>query len=169
MSTKVQPTPEGYGTVTPWIIVRGVDRFLGYLRDAFGAEEIARIYNEDGTIGHAEARIGDSMVMMFDAAKDWPDTPAFMRLYVEDGDAVYQRALAAGGAPVTEMTKLFFGDRVGRVRDPWGNIWWIQERMEDVSPEEMGRRLQDQAYTDAMRYLQGSLDRELSGRGEADR
>lgn len=160
----VKPVPEGYQTVTPWIIVRGAAEFLGYVREAFGGEEIDRVLNEDGSIGHAEVRIGDSMVMLFDAKEGWPDTPSFLRLYVEDGDAVHWRALAAGGTSVTEMSPLFFGDRVGRVRDPWGNIWWIQERVEDLAPEELARRAQEQTYLDAMRRVQESLDRELGGR-----
>jgi uncharacterized glyoxalase superfamily protein PhnB len=85
----VRPIPEGYSTITPWLIVRGAVQFLDYLKEVFGAEELARVYNEDGAIG-------DSVVMMFDAKEAWPDTPSFIRLYVEDGDAVYQRALAAG-------------------------------------------------------------------------
>lgn len=162
--------PEGYGTVTPWIIVRGADRILDFLKDAFGAEETARIYDEDGvTIGHAEARIGDSIVMMFDAREDWPDTPAFLRLFVEDGNAAYQQALAAGCTSVTEPTELFWGDRVGRVRDPWGNVWWIQQPGEALDPEEMGSRAQDQANLDAMRYVQESLHHEMSNRGKAHR
>jgi PhnB protein len=157
--------PAGYGAVTPWILVRGADRFLGFLKDAFGAIELARVYNEDGvTIGHAEARIGTSVVMTFDAEPGWPDTPAFLRLYVDDSEATYARALAAGAAPVTAVTTLFWGDRVGRVRDPWGNVWWIQEHAEDVAPDEMARRAQDPAFQDAMRYVQTSLSQELSGR-----
>jgi PhnB protein len=161
----MRDVPEGYHTVTPWIIVRGAARFLDYLRDVFGAEETARIYNEDGvTIGHAEVRIGDSVVMLFDAGDTWPETPAFLRLYVADADAVFQRAVAAGGTPVTETTELFFGERVGRVRDPWGNLWWIHTRVEELSPEELGRRAQDEKYVDAMRYVQSSLDQEMSHR-----
>jgi uncharacterized glyoxalase superfamily protein PhnB len=163
---KVQPIPEGYHTVTPWIVVKEAAKFIDFMKEAFGAEEIAgsRVYNKDGTIGHMEARIGDSMVMMFDAKDTWPPTPAFFRLYVEDGDTIYQRALKAGATAVTEMTELFFGDRVGRVRDPWGNIWWIQERIEDVDFEEMMKRAGEQTYMEAMQYVQESLDRELSGR-----
>jgi uncharacterized glyoxalase superfamily protein PhnB len=163
-SNTVRPIPEGYHMVTPWIIVRGAAQFLDYLKEAFGAEEIARVYNEDDTIGHAEVRLGDSVVMMFDAKEAWPPTPGFLRLYVEDGDAVYQQALKAGATSVTEMTELFFGDRVGRVRDPWGNIWWIQERLEDVDFAEMMKRAGEQTAIEAMRYVQESLDRELSGR-----
>ena len=86
---EIRPAPEGYHTVTPWIISRDTSQLLDFVREVFGAEEIARIHNEDGTIGHAEFRIGDSVVMAFDAKEEWPDTPSFIRLYVEDGDAVY--------------------------------------------------------------------------------
>lgn len=164
MTQEVRVAPEGYGTVTPWIIVRGCAEFLGYLKQAFGAEELARIPDERGKIGHAEARIGDSVVMTFDAGDDWPDTPAFMRLYVEDGDEVHRRAVAAGGVSVTEMTELFFGERAGRVRDPWGNIWWIHQRIAELSPEEMGRRAMDPAAGEAMRYVQDSLSSEMRSR-----
>jgi PhnB protein len=87
---KVRPIPEGYHTVTPFIIVKGAAKLLDFLRDAFGAIEMARVPNEDGTLGHAETRIGDSVVMMFDSKKGWPETPAFLRLYVEDCDATYK-------------------------------------------------------------------------------
>jgi pimeloyl-ACP methyl ester carboxylesterase len=86
---EIRPVPEGYYTVTPWIISRDTAQLLDFVKEAFGAKEIARIHNEDGTIGHAEFRIGDSVVMAFDAKEEWPDTPGFLRLYVEDGDAVY--------------------------------------------------------------------------------
>lgn len=155
-SPNVRPIPEGYHTVTPWMISRDAAGLINFVKAAFDAEEIARVVGEDGTIGHAEVRIGDSVVMMFDARPDWPDTPAFLRLYVQDGDAVFQQALRAGATTVTEMTHLFWGDRVGRVRDPLGNLWWIQERIEDVSPEEMERRSQEQPWIDAMQYVQGS-------------
>ena len=135
------------------------------MKEAFGAQETARVHNEDGTIGHAEFRIGDSVVMAFDAKQGWPETPGFLRLYVEDGDAVYRRALEAGAGSVTEMTDLFFGDRVGRVRDPQGNLWWIQARLEDLDLREMEKRAAQKEYLDAMQRVQESLDRELSGRG----
>jgi uncharacterized glyoxalase superfamily protein PhnB len=152
----VRPIPEGYHTVTPWMISRNAAGLIDFVKAAFDAEEIARVVGEDSTIGHAEVRIGDSVVMMFDARPDWPDTPAFLRLYVENGDATLQQALEAGATPVTEMTHLFWGDRVGRVLDPLGNLWWIQERIEDVSPEEMERRAGEQRWIDAMAYVQGS-------------
>jgi hypothetical protein len=84
--------PEGYATVTPWIISRDTGKLIDFMSAAFGAVEIARVVDEKGVIGHAEVRIGDSVVMGFDARPDWPDTPAFLRLYVGDCDAVYEQA-----------------------------------------------------------------------------
>jgi uncharacterized glyoxalase superfamily protein PhnB len=161
---RVLPIPEGYSTVTPWIVTRDTARLLDFMKQAFGAEELGRVYNEDGTIGHAEAKIGDAIVMAFDAKEEWPDTPCFLRLFVPDGDAVYQRALAAGATSVTEITSMFWGDRGGRVRDPLGNIWWIQTHVENVAPEEMEKRAREKEYLDAMQYAQGSFDREMRSR-----
>jgi PhnB protein len=152
----IQPVPDGYATVTPWVISRDSARLIDFVVEAFGANEIARVPNEDGTIGHAEVRIGDSVVMMFDARPEWPDTPAFLRLYVEDGDAVFGRALAAGATSVTDLTELGWGDRVGRVRDPLGNLWWIQQRVAELTPEEIGQRMTEPRFVEAMRYVQGA-------------
>jgi PhnB protein len=112
--------------------------------------------SEDGGIGHAEVRIGDSVVMMFDAKADWPETPAFLRFYVEDCDAVYQQALKAGAISVTKPTNMPWGDRVCRVGDPFGNLWWIMTRIEDVSPEEEEKRYGQKEYMDAMQYVQSA-------------
>jgi PhnB protein len=135
------------------------------MKQAFGAQELSRAYNEDGTIGHAEARIGDSIVGAFDTREGWPDTPCFLRLYVEDADAVYQQALSAGAISVTVMTSLFWGDRGGRVRDPLGNIWWIQTHVEHVDQEEMAKRAAEKQSRDALQYTRESLDREMRSRG----
>jgi uncharacterized glyoxalase superfamily protein PhnB len=148
--------PAGYHSVAPWIVSRDTDRLLAFVREAFGAEELARVLGDDGTIGHAEFRIGDSIVLAFDARPTWPATPAFLRLYVEDGDAVHRAAVRAGAVSVTEMTDMFWGDRVGRVRDPLGNLWWIQTRLEELSPEEMERRAGEPKYVEAMRYVQSA-------------
>jgi PhnB protein len=145
--------PEGYFTVTPWIVSRDTARLLDFVARAFGAEELGRVVLDHGAIGHAEFRIGDSIVMAFDARPEWPDTPALLRLYVEGGDAVHRQAVDAGATSVTEMTELAFGDRVGRVRDPLGNLWWIQSRIEDLDPEEMARRASQPQYVDAMNYV----------------
>jgi len=161
LSTKM---PSGYHMVMPWISVRGAAECIEYLKHAFGAEELARVPIEDGTIGHAELRIGDSIVLMFDARETWPPTPALLRLYVDDAVAVQQRAVDAGGTAITEVTDLGFGERVGRMRDPFGNIWWIQEHVEDLTFEEMGQRAQEPRFIEAMRYAQATLDMELSSR-----
>jgi uncharacterized glyoxalase superfamily protein PhnB len=150
------PIPQGYHSVTPWIISRDTAKLIDFMVQAFGAEEIARVYNEDGGIGHAEVRIGDSIVMPFDAKAQWPDTPVFLRLYVADGDAVYEQALQAGATAVTAMTEMPWGDRVGRVRDPLGNVWWIMTRIEDVDEAEMARRAAERKYIDAMTYVQSA-------------
>lgn len=152
----VRGVPEGYHTVTPWIISRDTAGVIDFLKAGFGATELARVVQEDGSIGHAECRIGDSIVMLFDGRPDWPATPAFLRLYVADCDAVYAQALAAGATSITQMTTMFWGDRVGRVRDPFGNLWWIQTRLEDLSEEEMDRRAALPEYVAAMQYAQNA-------------
>jgi PhnB protein len=160
----IKAVPDGYTTVTPWLISRDTPRLIDYVTSAFGATELSRLTSAEGRVEHAEVRIGDAVVMMFDAPPGWPPTPGFLRLWVEDADEVHRRAVAAGGTSVTEVTHLFFGDRVGRVRDPLGNVWWIQARVEEVSPEEMQRRLGDPVFTAAMRYVQQA---DLLGPGPA--
>ena len=125
-NAKPDPIPEGYGTVTPWIVTRDTARLLDFLKAAFDAVELARIEvdaaahgGEAGAvaIGHAEARIGTSIVMMFDSPFA-VDTPTLLRLYVADADSTFRHAVEAGATPVTEITELAFGDKVGRLRDP---------------------------------------------------
>jgi PhnB protein len=159
--TRPGSIPEGYGTVTPWVVTRDTRLLLEFIAKAFDAEELGRMEMEDGSIGHAEARIGDSIVMMFDSPFPVP-TPGLLRLFVDDAEAVFRRAVEAGATPVTEPTDLAWGDRVGRVRDPLGNIWWIQERIEQPAPEVVAERFADPTFTEAMEYvrstLAGSLD-----------
>ncbi|HEY2637309.1 MAG TPA: VOC family protein [Solirubrobacteraceae bacterium] len=156
-----RPVPEGYTTVTPWIVSRDIAGVMAFAAAAFGAEELARVPNADGSIGHAEMRIGDAVVMGFDSQPGWPPTPAFLRLYLPDGDAAFARAVAAGAEPITEMTHQFFGDRIGRVRDSWGNIWWIQTRVEELAPEEVARRALSAADDPALAHAQETLDRAM--------
>jgi PhnB protein len=163
-SDLVRPVPNDYGSVTPYIIVRGAARFLDFLRDAFGAVERGRFANDDGTLGHAEVWIGNRVVQMFDAREEWPDTPAFLTLYVDDCDAVVRRALEAGATEITPLSNNAWGDRCSRIRDPFGNIWWIQTHVEDVSEEEMVRRMGEQPYIEGMQVAQETLDRELRRR-----
>jgi len=161
----VPPIPEGSPTVMPWIISRDTARLLDFMQQAFGAQELVCLYNEDGTIAHAEAKIGNSIVGGFDAREGWPNTPCFLRLYIEEADAVYQQALSAGAIAVTEMTNLSWGDRGGRVRDPLGNIWWIQSRVEQVDQEGAVKRATEKHYLDARRYTRESLDRAMRSLG----
>ena len=161
----VPPIPESTSTVMLWIISSDTAKLLDFMKGAFGAQELVCLYNEDGTIAHAEVKIGNSIVGAFDTREGWPNTPCFLRLYIEDADAVYQQALSAGATAVTEMTNLSWGDRGGRVRDPLGNIWWIQSRVEQVAQEEAPRRATEQQYLDARRYTRESLDRAMRSLG----
>lgn len=145
--------PDGYTTVTPWLISTDTARELAFIRDAFGGEELARVVGEDGAIGHAETRIGDAIVLLFDAPDGWPATPCFLRLYVEDADETFRRARAAGATAVTEPTELFWGDRVGRVRDPLGNVWWIQQRVAELTEKEVAERMARPEFVAAMAYV----------------
>ena len=156
--------PEGYSNVTPWIIGSDTAALLDFVKAAFGATELARVpappgsgAHKVGGIAHAEVRIGDAVVMMFDSPFGWEKTPAFMRLYVEDIEATFAAAIAAGASVVTEITLVGFGDKVARVRDPFGNIWWLQTHLDDVTPEELRRRWGDPKWGAAMGYVQSSL------------
>ncbi|WP_291413869.1 VOC family protein [Actinophytocola sp.] len=146
--------PDGYTTVTPWLISKDTASELEFIRAAFGGQELARVESEDGSIGHAETRIGDAVVLLFDAPADWPPTPCVLRLHVEDAEETYRRARAAGAEAVTEPTELFWGDKVGRVRDPLGNLWWIQQRVAEPTPDEMTERATRPEFVDAMSYVQ---------------
>jgi PhnB protein len=159
-----KPAPTGYTTVAPWIMTRDTGRLLDFIRVAFGGDELGRVPLEDGSIGHAEIRVGDTILLAFDRRPGWPDMPSLLRVFVEDADATMARAVAAGARVVTAPATQAFGQRGGRVRDPFGNIWWISAVVEEVAPEEGLRRLSQPAYADAMREAQETLDRELSGR-----
>jgi len=157
--------PEGTSTVMPWIISRDTAKLLDFMKQAFGAQELVCLYNEDDTIAHAEVKIGNSIVGGFDAREGWPNTPCILRLYIEEADAVYQQTLSAGAIAVTEMTNLSWGDRGGRVHDPLGNIWWIQSRVEQVDQEGAVKRATEKQYLDARRYTRESLDRAMRSLG----
>jgi PhnB protein len=136
----VKAIPDGYHTVTPYLICKGADQVIEFAKRAFGAEDRGRMKSEDGTIAHAEVQIGDSRIMISDANDRWGAMPCTIHLYVEDCDAAYARALEAGGTSVQEVADQFYGDRSGGVRDVAGNLWWISTHVEEVSPEEMAKR-----------------------------
>jgi PhnB protein len=140
MPAKVKPIPDGYHTVTPYLVVTGTDTLLEFLKRAFGGTEEFVMRDPDGTVRQAEVRIGDSHVMMGEAGGEWKPMPAGIHLYVEDCDTTYRQALQAGGVSLREPADQFYGDRSAGVKDPCGNSWWIATHVEDVSNEEIERR-----------------------------
>jgi PhnB protein len=148
----VKPIPEGYSTVVAYISVKGASEAIAYYSQAFGAKELLRMPMPDGKVGHAEIKIGDSIVMLADEM-DHPDAIAKspstlggvtsgLALYVEDCDAMFNRAVAAGGKVRRPLTNQFYGDRSGTIEDPFGQVWTISTHVEDVPPEEMRRRME---------------------------
>ena len=142
--TSVKPTSEGYHTVTPYIQIQGADKLIDFIKKAFDAKETERYLMPDGTIGHAEIRLGDSVIMISDAqGEDYKPMAAGIHLYIEDCDAVYKRAMEAGATSIMEPADQFYGDRSAGVRDQFGNRWWIATHKEDLSKEEIARRMDD--------------------------
>lgn len=148
MSDKVKPIPEGYGSVTPYLIVNGAARAIEFYREAFGAVETFRMEGPDGRVGHAEIRIGDSHVMLADehpergarGPQTFGGSPISLVLYVEDVDAVVNRAVEAGAKLTRPVANQFYGDRTGGVEDPFGHAWYVATHVEDVPEEEMRKR-----------------------------
>ena len=140
----VNPIPDGYHTVTPYIVVADVDQLLEFLKAAFGATEKERMAGQDGRTAHAEVMIGDSHVMTGSAHEGWPVTLCMIYLYVPDTDATYAQALEAGATSVQEPADMFYGDRNAIVKDPAGNTWAIATHQEDLTPEEVARRAEEQ-------------------------
>ncbi len=147
MSSSVSPIPEGFRSVTPAIVVNGGAKAIEFYQRAFGAEEIMRLAGDDGKIMHAEIRIGDSIIMMGDEFPDWgykaplPNhVSGSLNLYVPDADKAFARAIEAGCTVAMPLMDAFWGDRYGKVIDPFGHTWGIATHVEDVSPEECARR-----------------------------
>lgn len=156
--------PDGYTTVTPWIISKDSAKLIEFLEKAFDAKEIegSRMMDSEGDIGHVEVKIGTSIVMLFDSKDSWIETPGFFRLFLEDADKTYEKALQAGAASVTQITDTAWGDRIGRVRDPFGNIWWLQSHVAEVPYEEMMNRMKEPKWIEMMQYVQQSLAKALT-------
>lgn len=140
--------PAGYHTATPYLILDDASRAIEFYRQAFDAEELDRYDAPGGRIGHAEIRVGDSIIMLAD---EYPDmgyrspqaiggTPVSIMLYVEDVDAQFERAVAAGAKVRRPLADQFYGDRVGTLEDPFGHVWTIATRVEDLSHGEIMRR-----------------------------
>jgi PhnB protein len=136
----VKAIPDGYHSVTPYLVVPEVATLLDFLTQAFEAQELHRMPRPDGTIMHAEVRIGDSRVMLGEPMGDAPPMLGALYLYVNDVDAVYTRALHAGATSTSAPADPFYGDRSAGLKDPIGNQWWIATHQEDVPPEEIAKR-----------------------------
>jgi PhnB protein len=147
----VKPIPEGYHSVTPYLIVKGGANAIEFYKKAFGATEIMRFEGPGGALGHAEIRIGNAPVMLADEYPDMgfrsPQTlggaGVSLMVYVEQVDAVFQRAIAAGAKELRAVQNQFYGDRSGTLQDPFGHVWTISTHVEDIAPDEMQRRSQE--------------------------
>jgi PhnB protein len=136
----IKSGPEGYQSVIPYLIVDGAAGLLDFVKRAFDAVEGEQMSRDDGSIAHAEVRIGDSVVMISDGRDPWKPMAAALYLYVADTDATYQSAIDAGATSLMEPADQFYGDRNAGVQDAWGNIWWIGTHVEDMPREELERR-----------------------------
>ena len=149
MAAKVKPIPDGYHSATPYLIIQGAAAALDFYKKAFGATELMRMAQPDGRIGHAEIRIGDSVIMLADEVpemsyrgpKSLGGSPVSILLYFEGVDAVVARAVTAGAKLTRPVQDQFYGDRNGVIEDPFGHVWTIATHTEDVSPVEIDRRL----------------------------
>jgi PhnB protein len=146
----VKPIPDGYHSLTPYLIIDGAAEALEYYKKAFGATELFRMQHE-GKIGHAEMKIGDSPFMLADEMPQWKGpkalggTPVSLMIYVDDCDTTYKQALEAGGVEVKPLQDQFYGDRSGTLTDPFGHVWTVATHKEDVTPEEIDKRLKAMA------------------------
>jgi PhnB protein len=148
-ATAVRHIAEGYHAVTPYLIIKGAAAAIDFYKKVFGATESFRMADPSGKVGHAEIKIGDSMIMLADEHPEMGyrspqalgGSPVSIYLYVEDVDAVFKRALAAGAKETLALKDQFYGDRNGTFHDPFGHVWTVSTHKEDVSPEEMERRM----------------------------
>lgn len=148
MAKPVKPIPDGYTAVTPYLTIKGAARAIDFYKKVFGAEEVMRMPAPDGSVAHAEIRIGGATIMLHDESPQWKalspktigDSGSSIMLYVEDVDAVVQRAVDAGATLTMEVADQFYGDRMGGITDPFGHKWSIGTHIEDVDPEEIERR-----------------------------
>lgn len=151
----VKPIPDGYHAITPYLVIKGAKQAMEFYKNAFGAKETFKMADENGEIGHAEMKIGDSIFMLAEEKPNFPHKSATtlggsaisILLYVNDCDAVFHQAVKSGATVSRPLANQFYGDRTGGVKDPFGYEWYIATHVEDVSPEEMQRRAQSQTTT----------------------
>jgi len=145
----VKPIPDGYHSVTPYMIVKGAAKAIDFYKNALGATELMRFPGPNNTVMHAEIKIGDSVIMLADEHENGPyrsplavgGTPVSLMVYVEDVDTVFNQAVSLGAKSTREVEDQFYGDRSGNLTDPFGHVWTIATHKEDVSSEEMQRRM----------------------------
>ena len=148
MASEVKPIPEGYHSITPYLIVKDGVRAIEFYERAFGARELFRMMRPDGRVGHAELEIGDSRVMLADEHPEMGyvgprtigGTPVSLHLYVDDVDRRFRQAIDAGGVEKRPVEDQFYGDRSGTFEDPYGHLWHLATHKEDLSPEEISKR-----------------------------
>jgi PhnB protein len=153
MANKVKPIPEGYHSITPYLVIKGAAAAIDFYKQAFGATEIMRMPQPDGRVGHAELKFGDSVVMLADeypelqvvGPKTLGNTSVGLLLYLDDVDKAVERAVSLGATIKKPIADQFYGDRTGTIEDPFGHKWTLAVHIEDVSPEEMQRRMEAQA------------------------
>ena len=136
----VDPIPEGYSAITPYLVVQDAPGLMDFMERAFGGRERMRMTGSDGSVRHAEVDIANARVMVAEASEEFGPIPAMLHVYVEDVDAVYKRAVDAGAQSIAEPADQFYGDRMAGVKDAFGNQWWLATHFEDVSAEEAERR-----------------------------
>jgi PhnB protein len=144
----IKPIPDGYRTVTPYLIVKGAADAIDFYKRAFGATEMLRMADPQGRVGHAEIKIGDSVIMLADehpsmgylSPRSLGGSSTSILLYLEDVDGVFERAVKYGAKAQRPVANQFYGDRSGTLEDPFGHVWTVATHVEDVPPEEMKRR-----------------------------
>ena len=153
MANKVKPIPEGYHSITPYLVIKGAAAAIDFYKQAFGAAEIMRMPQLDGRVGHAELKFGDSVVMLADeypelqvvGPKTLGNTSVGLLLYLDDVDKAVERAVSLGATIKKPIADQFYGDRTGTIEDPFGHKWTLAVHIEDVTPEEMQRRMAEQS------------------------
>jgi PhnB protein len=148
--SKVSPIPQGYNSITPYLIIKGAAQAIDYYKNVFGASEVFRMDGPDGKVGHAELKIGDSRIMVADenpnmgqgytSAATIGASPVSLYLYIPDVDSVVERAVSAGAKLLKPVEDQFYGDRSGFIQDPFGHLWGVATHVEDVAPQELEER-----------------------------